>query len=56
MRTRPPNGSEWVLNRATQMVLGGQNDGGVLAGSGPGDGGLGVRKVGKVGEMFEKNI
>ena len=38
------------------MVLGVQNEGGVVAGSGPGDGGLGVRKVGKVGKMFEKYI
>ena len=38
------------------MVFGVQNEGGMLAGPGPGDGGLGVRKVGKVGEMFEKYI
>ena len=44
MRTRPLNGSEWVLNRATEMVLGVQNEGGVLAGPGPGDGGLGSEK------------
>ena len=56
MRRRPPDGSDWVLNRATQMVFGVQNEGGVLVGPGPGDGGLGVRKVGKVGEMFDKYI
>ena len=41
MRTRPPNGSDWVPKRRIQMVLGVQNEGGVLAGSGPGDGGMG---------------
>ena len=38
------------------MVLGVQIEGGVPAGSGPGDGGLGVRKVEKVVTMFEKYI
>ena len=45
MRPRPPNGSEWVLNRATQMVLGVQIEGGMLAGPGPGG-----PKSGKSGE------
>ena len=54
MRTRPPNESDWVLKRRTEMVFGVQNEGGVLAGSGPGDGGLGVRKVEKVGKCSKK--
>ena len=52
MRPRPPNGSDWVPKEATQMVFGVQNEGGVLVGPGPGDGGLGVRKVAKM----SKNI
>ena len=59
MRTRPPNESDWVRKRRIEMVLGVQNEGGVtgvLAGPGPVDGGLEVRKVGKVGKMFEKYI
>ena len=54
MCRRPPNGSDWVPNRATEMVLGGQNEGGLVAGSGPGEGGLGVRKVEKVGKCSKK--
>ena len=38
------------------MVFGVQNEGGMLAGPGPGDGGLGVRKVEKVVKMFDKYI
>ena len=38
------------------MVFGVQNEGGVLVGPGPGDGGLGVRKVEKVVKMFDKYI
>ena len=40
-RPRPPNESDWVPKRRIQMVFGVQNEGGVLAGPGPGDGGLG---------------
>ena len=49
---------KWVGLGAEQADTDGfgvQNEGGVLAGSGPGDGGLGVRKVEKVGKC-SKNI